>query len=93
MSSLPFPSEPALVLPTPPALTAEDAAGIARELFGVEVAARSLGSHQDRNFLLEGAGEPLLLKIANLATTTAELEAQSLAADRVAELGVLTTGW
>jgi 4-aminobutyrate aminotransferase-like enzyme/Ser/Thr protein kinase RdoA (MazF antagonist) len=86
MSLLPFPSEHALVQPAPPELTAEDAAGIARELFGVEAAARSLGSHQDRNFLLEGAGEPLLLKVANPATTAAELEAQSLAADRVAEL-------
>ena len=86
MSSLPFPSEHALVQPTPPELTAADAAGIARELFGVEAAARSLGSHQDRNFLLEGADGPLLLKIANPATTAEELEAQSLAADRVAEL-------
>jgi 4-aminobutyrate aminotransferase-like enzyme/Ser/Thr protein kinase RdoA (MazF antagonist) len=86
MSSLPFPSEHALVQPTPPELTPADAAGIARDLFGIEAAARSLGSHQDRNFLLEGAGGSLLLKIANPATTAEELEAQSLAADRVAEL-------
>lgn len=85
MSTSPFPSELELVQPTPPDLTADDAAAIARDLFAVEATARSLGSHQDRNFLLEGEGGPLLLKIANPGTTAAELEAQSIAADRVAE--------
>lgn len=86
MSTSPFPSGLALVQPTPPELTNDDAARIARELFGVDATARSLGSHQDRNFLLEGDGGRLLLKIANPGTTAEELEAQSLAADRVAEL-------
>lgn len=86
MSTSPFPSELELVQPTPPDLSTDDAAAIAEELFGVAASARSLGSHQDRNFLLEGDGGPLLLKIANPGTTAAELEAQSLAADRVAEL-------
>lgn len=86
MSTSPFPSESALVQPTPPELTNDDAARVARELFDVDATARSLGSHQDRNFLLDGDGGRLLLKIANPGTTAEELEAQSLAADRVAEL-------
>lgn len=86
MSTSHFPSELALVQPTPPEVTADDAAGIARELFGIDASARSLGSHQDRNFLLEGDDGRMLLKIANPGTTADELEAQSLAADRVAEL-------
>ena len=86
MSTSPFPSELTLVQPTPPEMTADDAAGIARELFGIDATARSLGSHQDRNFLLEGEGGHALLKVANPGTTPAQLEAQSLAADRVAEL-------
>ena len=43
--------------------------------------ARALGSHQDRNFLIEPTDGPrVLLKIANPSVTAPELEAQSAAA-------------
>ncbi|MFK4731270.1 aminotransferase [Agromyces mediolanus] len=86
MPSLSLPSELELVQPTPPELGPADAERIARDAFGLTAAARALGSHQDRNFLLDrGDGAPLLLKIANPGTTSAELEAQSAAAARIAE--------
>ncbi|MBN9155389.1 MAG: aminotransferase [Microbacterium sp.] len=72
--------EDAVVQAPPPAVTPQEAAAIARELFAVDGEARSLGSNQDLNFVLRGAGEPTLLKIANPDTTAAELEAQSRAA-------------
>jgi len=77
----------ALVQPTPPVITEADAARFARDLFGITATARSLGSHQDRNFLLETPTERLLLKISNASTTRAELVAQSLAAEHIAARG------
>ncbi|MBN9173115.1 MAG: phosphotransferase, partial [Microbacterium sp.] len=77
--------EDAVVQAPPPAVTPQEAAAIARELFAVDGEARSLGSNQDLNFVLRGAGEPTLLKIANPDTTAAELEAQSRAARIVGE--------
>ncbi|TQO18812.1 hydroxylysine kinase /5-phosphonooxy-L-lysine phospho-lyase [Rhodoglobus vestalii] len=74
-----------LVQDPPPEISEEDAAAFADTLFGIDATARSLGSHQDRNFLLEGSGERALLKISNPATTMAELEAQSRAAIHLAE--------
>ncbi|HST84002.1 MAG TPA: aminotransferase [Kineosporiaceae bacterium] len=80
-------SSTSLVQPTPPDIGEPEAADLARELFGLEVRARALGSHQDRNFLLHGLpGQPrVLLKIANPSTSEAELVAQSLAAGHLAE--------
>ncbi|GAB3602453.1 aminotransferase [Microbacterium aureliae] len=76
----------ALVQPAPPPIDADTAARIARDGWGVDATARTLGSHQDRNFALERPGSPtLLLKIANPSVTAAELEAQSAAAARIAE--------
>ncbi len=86
MPTLPLPSELELVQPTPPELSPADAERIARDAFGLRATARALGSHQDRNFLLDrGEEPPVLLKIANPGTTSAELEAQSAAAARIAE--------
>ena len=74
-----------LVPDAPPPVTAAEAETLARDVFGVEGAARELGSNQDRNFVLETAAGRRLLKIANPAIGDAELEAQSRAAALVRE--------
>jgi len=74
-----------LIPDAPPRLTAREAAAIARDVFGVDAVARELGSNQDRNFALETAAGPRLLKIANPAIGDAELEAQSRAAVLIRE--------
>jgi Ser/Thr protein kinase RdoA (MazF antagonist) len=85
MSADPRPGD-ALTQPVPPDISSEQAARIARDLWGLDATARTLGSHQDRNFLLERPGAPrLLLKIANPSVTAAELEAQSAAAALIAD--------
>lgn len=76
----------ALAQPTPPDVSEAAAARLALEHWGIRAAARTLGSHQDRNFLLERPdAAPVLLKIANPSVSAAELEAQSAAASRIAE--------
>jgi 4-aminobutyrate aminotransferase-like enzyme/Ser/Thr protein kinase RdoA (MazF antagonist) len=84
MATSSLPSELGVVQPTPPELTAADAARIARDAFGIGATVTTLGSHQDRNFLLAAGHERMLLKVANPGTTAAELEAQSAAAERIA---------
>ncbi|WP_308798891.1 aminotransferase [Agromyces silvae] len=93
----PLPSDTGVVQPTPPDLSAADAARIAAEAFGLAAEATTLGSHQDRNFLLtltdgdepvrddDRAGRRCLLKVANPGTSAVELECQSAAADRIAQ--------
>ena len=82
----PDPSAGALTQPAPPEVSDALAARLARDVWGIEASAKALGSHQDRNFLLEREdAPPLLLKIANPSVTAAELEAQSAAAVRIAE--------
>ncbi|MDY0910965.1 aminotransferase [Microbacterium sp. CFBP9034] len=74
------------VQPAPPEIDESTAARIVLEEWGIRSTASALGSHQDRNFLLERAGAPpLLLKIANPSVTAAELEAQSAAAAAIAD--------
>lgn len=74
-----------LLQPTAPLIDEATAQSIAADFWGVSATARSLGSHQDRNFLLTTAdGEHLLLKISNPSVTAAELEAQSAAAELIA---------
>ncbi|WP_223357959.1 aminotransferase [Leifsonia sp. ZF2019] len=75
-----------LVQPTPPTLDAAEAEAVAFDGFGVRGVAHALGSHQDRNFLLRTESGRLLLKVANPGTTAEELEAQSAAAARVADV-------
>lgn len=77
---------------TPPDISTADAQRIALERFGIEASARSLGSHQDRNFLLTTAGERLLLKIANPDTSATDLLAQSLAAEHLRSRGLRAPG-
>src|SRR5690606_19552651 len=74
-----------LVPQAPPRITAPEAEALARDVFGVEGVARELGSNQDRNFVLQTAAGPRLLKIANPVIGDAELEAQSRAAAVVRE--------
>ena len=73
-----------LVQVTPPEISHSDAETVARELFGIAATATSLGSHQDRNFLLTAAEGLLLLKFSNPATTVVELIAQNAAVDYLA---------
>src|SRR6187551_3654439 len=62
---------------TPPRFTSEEVAAIAAELFGLEGAARDLGSERDQTFLV-GEG---ILKISNTGEdpTVLDLEAKALA--------------
>jgi 4-aminobutyrate aminotransferase-like enzyme/Ser/Thr protein kinase RdoA (MazF antagonist) len=79
----------ALVQPAPPDIDEKTAAKIAVEVWGVSGRARALGSHQDRNFLIEpDAGPRVLLKIANPSVSAPELEAQSAAAAAITAAGV-----
>ena len=81
--------EAALVQPAPPDIDEATAARIARDGWGVTGRARALGSHQDRNFLIEPEGAPrVLLKIANPSVSAGELEAQSAAAAAITAAGV-----
>ena len=79
----------ALVQPAPPEIDDATARAIARDGWGVDGPARALGSHQDRNFLIEPDGGPrVLLKVANPSVTARELEAQSAAAAAIDAAGV-----
>lgn len=80
------PTRGAVTQPAPPEISSDAAAAIAQDGWGIAATARALGSHQDRNFLLERDGAaPLLLKIANPSVSAAELEAQSAAAALIAQ--------
>ena len=69
--------DPVLTAP-PPAFTDADAAGFARDLFGVEGVATSVPSERDQTFLIDAA-RPAVLKISNSAENPARLD---LEADR-----------
>jgi 4-aminobutyrate aminotransferase-like enzyme/Ser/Thr protein kinase RdoA (MazF antagonist) len=70
-----------------PQVSAEQAEKILAEHYGVHANATSLGSQQDKNFLVTGAdgGVVGVLKIANPAFTAAEIHAQDAAAEWIAE--------
>ena len=75
----------ALLQGTPPPISVARAEKVAFEGFGLISTARSLGSHQDRNFLLTTVDGPLLLKFSNQATSTDELIAQNAAIEYLAQ--------
>ncbi|MET0828804.1 MAG: phosphotransferase, partial [Microbacterium sp.] len=78
-----------LMQPAPPEIDEATAAQIALDGWGVTGRARALGSHQDRNFLIDPDGAPrVLLKIANPSVSAGELEAQSAAAAAIIAAGV-----
>ena len=69
-----------------PNFSLEEAAALAREIYGVDVTASALPSERDQNFLLKDqSGEKYVLKIANALENRALLEAQQQAMARIAE--------
>jgi 4-aminobutyrate aminotransferase-like enzyme/Ser/Thr protein kinase RdoA (MazF antagonist) len=70
-----------------PQVSAEQAEQLLNTHYAVAARAESLGSQQDKNFLVfaEGAEATGVLKIANPAFTAVELEAQDAAAELIAE--------
>jgi 4-aminobutyrate aminotransferase-like enzyme/Ser/Thr protein kinase RdoA (MazF antagonist) len=69
-----------------PQVTEAQAEEILATHYGLRVRATSLGSNQDKNFVVTGADGEIVgvLKIANPAFNATEIEAQDLAADRIA---------
>src|SRR5262249_4948939 len=68
-----------------PSFSFEEATALARDLYGLDVAASALPSERDQNFLLQDrSGEKYVLKIANSLEDRALLEAQQQAMARVA---------
>ncbi|WP_345803280.1 aminotransferase [Microbacterium sp. AZCO] len=86
MTDLAEAADASLVQPAPPEISDAEALAIAEDVWGVAGDIRSLGSHQDRNFLIDAGDRRLLLKIANPSVSAAELEAQSLAAAAIADI-------
>ncbi|HEY6402179.1 MAG TPA: aminotransferase class III-fold pyridoxal phosphate-dependent enzyme [Blastocatellia bacterium] len=69
-----------------PKFSLEEAAALARDLYGIDAAALALPSERDQNFLLQTrSGEKYVLKIANALEDRAFLEAQQQAMERVAD--------
>ncbi|HET8557305.1 MAG TPA: aminotransferase class III-fold pyridoxal phosphate-dependent enzyme, partial [Gaiellaceae bacterium] len=58
----------------PPRFTADEAARIATDLFGVHGSASDLGSERDQAFLLEDGGAGRVLKVSNSGEDTATLD-------------------
>ncbi|MGB2737507.1 MAG: aminotransferase [Candidatus Nanopelagicales bacterium] len=72
-----------------PRLDADQAAAIAREVFGVEATAvKDLGSYQDRNFLISSVAGRFVLKVAHAQTPPEALDAQNAAMVTLAELDI-----
>ncbi|HEY1480681.1 MAG TPA: aminotransferase class III-fold pyridoxal phosphate-dependent enzyme, partial [Gaiellales bacterium] len=71
-----------------PAITLDEAAAAARDLFGVGGELAELGSQQDRNYRIDDDGRRLLLKIANPAWSAAALHAQNAAIAHLAQAGL-----
>jgi 4-aminobutyrate aminotransferase-like enzyme/Ser/Thr protein kinase RdoA (MazF antagonist) len=78
------PVDRVLVAPRP-SLTAQEAADVARELFGLVGAATETDSERDQTFLIDG-DRAAVLKISNGAESTDQLDMEALAARRVAEV-------
>jgi 4-aminobutyrate aminotransferase-like enzyme/Ser/Thr protein kinase RdoA (MazF antagonist) len=69
---------------TPPQFTADEAARIAADLFGVRGAASALGSERDQAFLLEDGGRGAVLKISNAREDESVLDLEDAAIAHVA---------
>jgi 4-aminobutyrate aminotransferase-like enzyme/Ser/Thr protein kinase RdoA (MazF antagonist) len=69
-----------------PQVTEQQAEEILATHYGLQARATSLGSNQDKNFIVTGADGEIVgvLKIANPAFNAIEIEAQDLAAERIA---------
>jgi 4-aminobutyrate aminotransferase-like enzyme/Ser/Thr protein kinase RdoA (MazF antagonist) len=64
---------------SPPRFTADEAAGIAADLFGLQGSASNLGSERDQAFLLENGEIDGVLKISNSGEDTAALDFEEAA--------------
>ncbi|MEO7117348.1 MAG: phosphotransferase, partial [Candidatus Limnocylindrales bacterium] len=69
----------------PPTFTQDEAAVLARELFGVEGVAHELASERDQAFRID-SDRPTILKISNAVEDPVRLDMEALAAQRVVEL-------
>jgi 4-aminobutyrate aminotransferase-like enzyme/Ser/Thr protein kinase RdoA (MazF antagonist) len=71
----------------PPALTLEEAVGIARDAFGVAGTARALVSERDQNFLLtDASGVERVLKVSNAAEDRGVVEMEVAAVGHIARV-------
>jgi 4-aminobutyrate aminotransferase-like enzyme/Ser/Thr protein kinase RdoA (MazF antagonist) len=68
-----------------PHFTEQQAATLARELFGVEGVAAETNSERDQAFLIDG-DRPAVLKISNAAEDPAQLDLEALAVQRIAQV-------
>ncbi len=68
-----------------PGIGPDRAATLSRDVFGVDGPVRELGSHQDRNFRVDGPTGRLVLKVANRSWGRATIEAQNAALLHIAE--------
>jgi len=75
----------AVLTAQPPSFTAQDAARIAHELFGVEGVATAAESERDQTFLIDG-DRPSVLKISNAAEDPARLDLEAQAAQWIANV-------
>jgi Ser/Thr protein kinase RdoA (MazF antagonist) len=62
-----------------PAVDGARAAELATEVYGVDGPVRELGSHQDRNYRVDGPEGRLVLKVANRSWGRPAVEAQNAA--------------
>jgi 4-aminobutyrate aminotransferase-like enzyme len=69
----------------PPTFTDEEAAGLARGLFGIDGTAISTASERDQTFLIDG-DRPSVLKISNAAEDPTRLDLEALAVQRIAQV-------
>jgi 4-aminobutyrate aminotransferase-like enzyme/Ser/Thr protein kinase RdoA (MazF antagonist) len=77
----------AVLTAPPPRFTEDDAAGVARHIFGVEGSAYGLGSERDQNFRIEDAeGNSFTLKISNSGEDPDVLEMETAAILHVARV-------
>src|SRR5208283_2898428 len=75
-----------------PKFTADDAARLARDLYGLSLAAESLPSERDQNFVLkDDAGPRFVLKIANREEALEVLDLQNKLFDRLTASGTELT--
>ena len=75
---------PSVLETAPPTFTADEAAQIAAELFGVAGTATNLGSERDQTFLIDDGGAGGVLKISNLGEDAATLDLETSAILHVA---------